>query len=307
MALLGAGLGAEVRAIPGPQMGAAARQAVLDGAELVVAGGGDGTINAVAGALAGSDTMLGVLPLGTFNHFARDLGVPNDLPTAAASLARAEPLAVDVAEVNGHRFVNNSCLGYYPQVVRERSEPRRRTRLGKALVSLTAAVRLAGRFEPARCEVHVDGETARHRTPFLFVSNNPAEMHLFRFGRRDRLDTGKLLVCVHHSSRRRDIVATLIAGLWRDVLAGDRFDHWLTDHAEVVFRRDRPVPVFLDGELLHLTPPLRYRSLPGRLLVAAPPAATSSSSPAPARSRPGAAPTPGPAAPRRPRGAPAAG
>src|SRR5687768_8867145 len=112
-----AGVPAEVRSVPASQLGAAARQAIREGAELVIAGGGDGTVNAIAGALAGSDAMLGILPLGTFNHFARDLGIPADLAPAADALARAQPLMVDLAEVNGHRFVNNSCLGYYPQVV----------------------------------------------------------------------------------------------------------------------------------------------------------------------------------------------
>ena len=308
-ALAAAGLPATVHAVPAPQLGAAARQAVRDGADMVIAGGGDGTINAVAAALAGSEAVLGVLPLGTFNHFARDLGMPDALEPAAAALARAQPQAVDLAEVNGHRFVNNSCLGYYPQVVRERNEPRRRTRLGKVFVSLAAAVRLMGRFELSTCELRVDGDSVVRRTPFLFVSNNPAEMHLFRFGRRERLDSGQLLVCVHRETSRRAILATLLAGVVGDVRASARFDEWLSEEVEVAFRRPRPVPVFLDGELLHLAPPLRYRTLPGRLRVAVPPEAdvSAGASPAPGRSRPGAAPTAGPGALHRSRAARGAG
>ena len=309
-ALAAAGLPADVRAVPGPEIAAAARAAVAGGAELVVAGGGDGTVNAVAAALAGTDAALGVLPLGTFNHFARDLGVPMDLGTAAAALAAGTTAAVDLGEVNGRPFLNNSCLGYYPQVVEERNEPRRRTRLGKLVASLAAAARLAGRFELATCEVRVGGERAAHRTPFLFVSNNAAEMHLFNFGRRERMDRGELLVCVHHGTSRRAILGTLLAGVFHDVRADARFDQWLTGEVEVAFRRTRPVKVFLDGELLHLAPPLRFRTLPGRLRVRLPPGSTiaaAGASPAPARSRPDAAATPGPRERRRSRGERAAG
>src|SRR4051794_3013492 len=75
-ALRRAGISADVRSVRGRLLSAATRHALAEGAELIIAGGGDGTVSAVAGALAGSAAMLGVLPLGTFNHFARDLGMP---------------------------------------------------------------------------------------------------------------------------------------------------------------------------------------------------------------------------------------
>ena len=131
-ALRQVGILADVRSVSGPLLAGATRQAIVDGAELVIAGGGDGTISAVAGALAGSEAVLGVLPLGTFNHYARDIGIPPGLAAAAAALAAATPCALDIAEVNGHRFVNSSALGFYTKVVKERAEPRVRNRLGKA-------------------------------------------------------------------------------------------------------------------------------------------------------------------------------
>jgi diacylglycerol kinase family enzyme len=269
-ALRAAGIPAEVRLTPAERLAAAARDAVASGVELVVAGGGDGTVGAVAGALAGSDTALGVLPLGTFNHFARDLGVPAGVEAAARALATATRRRIDMAEVNGHRFLNNSALGFYPEVVRERAEPHPRTRWRKLAVSLAAAARIAGRYRLSRVTLEVDGQRIQRRTPLLLVSNNPAEMRLLRFGSRSRLDTGRLMVYVHHGASYLALLHTLLVGLLRDVRAAGRFEQWLTPEVQIDLRRHRAVPVFLDGELLHLQPPLRYRLLPGRLLVAAP-------------------------------------
>jgi len=99
-----------------------ARDAVKGGSTLIVAGGGDGTINAVASALVGTETVLGVLPLGTLNHFAKDLGIPAALESAVESLATGRVMAVDVGVVNGHIFVHTSALGLYPPIVRLRDK-----------------------------------------------------------------------------------------------------------------------------------------------------------------------------------------
>jgi diacylglycerol kinase family enzyme len=272
VALRAAGIPADVREVPGPLLSAATREALAAGAEMVIAGGGDGTVGAVAGAMAGSAATLGVLPLGTFNHYARDLGMPGGLTAAAAALATATPRPLDLAEVNGHRFLNVSALGYYSQVVRERAEPRVRTRLQKALVTAAATLRLIGKYRLLDVSLDVDGRSLEFTTPLVFVSNNPTAMRLFNFGRRTRLDSGQLLVCVHRSRRRRAVLRTLLYSILRDAREDARFEQWLTSEVrvEIHHRRNRPVPVYLDGELLHLAPPLRYRILPGRLTVAVP-------------------------------------
>ena len=104
---LDAGIEADVRIVPGDQVGEAAEEAVRSGVDAVVAGGGDGTIRAVAAHLAGGPIPLGVLPVGTLNHFARDLGIPLDLPEAVGVIAQGAIHDLDVGEVNGEVFVNN--------------------------------------------------------------------------------------------------------------------------------------------------------------------------------------------------------
>ena len=101
-----------------------ARRAVEQGAAVVVAGGGDGTVNAVASILLGRDMALGVLPLGTLNHFAKDLGIPLDIEAATRTIFQGRQVSVDVGEVNDRIFLNNSSLGIYPRIVRYREAQR---------------------------------------------------------------------------------------------------------------------------------------------------------------------------------------
>src|SRR5205085_4914339 len=107
------------------------RRAIADGVETIVAAGGDGTINAVAAEVADSGRTLGVLPLGTLNHFAKDLGIPLDLERAVQVITRGRVAPVDVAEVNGRVFVNNSSLGIYPHIVSMRRHQQERLARGK--------------------------------------------------------------------------------------------------------------------------------------------------------------------------------
>src|SRR6185503_16647759 len=106
-------------------------QAFASDADAVVIGGGDGTVSAAADRAVRHGKPIGVLPLGTLNHFARDLGMPPDLRDAVRAIATGVVREVDVGEVNGRVFVNNSSIGVYPTVVRDRDEQRLRFGRGK--------------------------------------------------------------------------------------------------------------------------------------------------------------------------------
>ena len=125
-ALAGAGITGSVELLDGKDCAERAAAAVAGKVPLVIAGGGDGTISAAAGAIAGSDTLLGVLPLGTLNHFARDLGISFDLAEAAAVIGAGNERRVDVAELNGRVFINNSAIGLYPLMVLDRDAQQKR-------------------------------------------------------------------------------------------------------------------------------------------------------------------------------------
>lgn len=264
-ALRAAGLEVEVRAVDGPALREAAAAAV-GRADAVVAAGGDGTVSAVAGALAGTGTPLGVLPLGTLNHFAKDLGIPLDLADAARVLAAGHVRTVDVAEVNGHRFVNNSSVGFYPRVVAERG--RLRAVLGKWLAMAWAALAVLWRLPRVRLRLRFEDGEAPFLTPFLFVGNNRYDPRLLADRHRDALDRGELRVYVARGSGR-------LAFVWLALraLLGRRRDEDVAERSARAVRVDsgrRALSVAADGEVLRLRPPLRYAIHPGALRVLAP-------------------------------------
>jgi diacylglycerol kinase family enzyme len=265
-ALRAAGVEAEVRSVAGEACRREAA-AAAQGADAVVAAGGDGTVSAVASALAGSSKPLGVLPLGTLNHFARDLGIPLDLGEAAKVVAAGAVRQVDVAEVNGHPFVNNSSVGFYPHVVRRRS--RLRAWLGKWLATAWSALAVLWRLPRMRLRLRAEGVEAPLLTPFLVVGNNRYERGLLLSDRhREALDGGELRIYVARDPGRLALVR--IALRWLVGRGRDEDLAELSARSARVDSRRRALHVSADGEVLRLRPPLRYVIRPRALNVLAP-------------------------------------
>src|SRR5687767_14944460 len=173
---------------PGEDLREVARRALRDRPPVMVAGGGDGTLNGVAEVLCGTETALGVLPTGTLNHFARDLRIPAGIDEAVRIIAAGRRSRIDVGDVNGRCFLNNSSLGLYPNVVRERTRQQRRFGRSKraAMVWATLAALRRSRLLDLRLQLE-DGERS-YRAPFVFVGNNQYHMEGFDIGTRERLD-----------------------------------------------------------------------------------------------------------------------
>jgi diacylglycerol kinase family enzyme len=246
-----------------------AQRALRSDAQVIVAAGGDGTVSAVAATVIGSDKALGVLPSGTMNHFAKDLKIPLDLEGAVETIVADHEARVDVGEVNDHIFVNNSSLGLYPSIVRER-EKQQRLGWGKWPAFVWAALTVLRRYPFLGIRVSVDGQELRSRTPFVFIGNNEYEMAGFNIGRRARLDKGELSLYVTNRTGRLGLIRlalrALLGGLRqeKDFLAIRTKEVWI----ETKHRRLR---LALDGEVTNLVPPLHYRVRPGALRVLAPP------------------------------------
>lgn len=282
-AFAAAGVEAEVRFLPGAEIAAAARAAVRNGFGAVVAAGGDGTIRCVAGVLAdggaaesagGRTVPLGVLPVGTLNHFARDLGIPLDLKEAAAVVTGGRVHRLDLGEVNGEIFVNNSMLGFYPPVVRERDRQRRHLGRGKWWATISALAKVVPRLPALRLRIETAGQTLERTTRFVFVGNNEYVMHAFRFGARGRLDSGDLYLYVADAPDRSHLVRLALLSLVRDLKAAERFEAWRLPEVTIdLVHPARTIAVYMDGEVEHLAPPLCYRVRPRALPVLLPAAA----------------------------------
>jgi diacylglycerol kinase family enzyme len=266
----GAGLEAQVTlAANGDEIVRAAKAARDGDADLIVGGGGDGTINAVGSVLVGTGRPYGVLPLGTLNHFAKDLGMPLDLDEAVRVIASGRHKQVDVGEVNGHLFLNNSSLGLYPDIVRDRERQQHRLGRGKWLAAAWASLAALRRYPFLSVRLTVDGQRLARRTPFVFIGNNEYLMEGLSIGERARLDGGTLSLYVAQHPGRLGLLRFALRALM-GTLAQDRdFDVLLASELEVETRHPS-IRVATDGEVTSMQSPLRYRVLPGALTVVVP-------------------------------------
>jgi diacylglycerol kinase family enzyme len=261
------GVDARVLAVRGKFLQSTARSLRDEGFEVIAAGGGDGTVSTVASELVGSDTMLGVLPLGTLNHFARDLGVPLDLDGAVELICSGAPSIVDVGAVNGHTFINNSSLGLYPDQVRLRQ--RWRKRIGKWPALVLASLAVLARFPSLRITAEFNGKRISRRCPMILISNNEYKFEPGKLTERARLDEGLLGVYLLNDVSRTGLLRIVLHSLVFNLEDETSFESDKAAEAITTTRRRR-IRVALDGEVYKLAPPLVYRSIPGGLKVIAP-------------------------------------
>jgi len=267
--------GREVRvtlATGGEEVNRAMRHAVEGGCQVLVAGGGDGTINCAASAVVGRDIPLAVLPLGTLNHFARDVGIPLDADEAAKLVLTGVVCQVDVGQVNDRIFLNNSSLGVYPAIVRLRDRYRA-TLKGKWLSALWAALTVTRRNPFMTVRIVVEGEKIVRRTPLLLVANNEYRASGVNAGTRESLARGRLALYVLNAERRPGLLRLAGQVLLRGAEKAKEIDVVLVEEATIETWR-RHLQVAMDGEVFTLQSPLDFRIRPGVLRIYVPPTAT---------------------------------
>jgi diacylglycerol kinase family enzyme len=260
---------AHVRLVAGPDLLAAAREAAASDTDVVVMAGGDGTVSAGAGGLAGTDKPMGVLPLGTLNHFARDLGIPTELEAAVRNVAEGIVRKVDVGEANDRVFVNNSSLGLYPAAVALRDAWMARQSMEKWVAMGRASLDTLRRFPVVRLTLRLPEGSLNVTTPMVFIGNNRYETKLFSLGKRPALEKGDLWVYLARDAGRfrflRLALRALIGGL-----DDSRDFQGLCVKEMLVEDRRRVLKVAFDGEVCHAALPLRYQIRPRALRVIVP-------------------------------------
>ena len=269
-AFAAAGVEADIRPTePDDIFDALGEAAKAPGLDAVVAGGGDGTLSCAAGHLAGSERPLGILPLGTLNHLARDAGIPADLEEAAAVIGAGHVRAIDLAEVNGRIFVNNSSVGLYPDMVRLREAEQERSGRGKRLAMLSASLTTLRHFRRHRLWISAEGLEAPVRTPLLFVGNNRYEVNLFALGQREALDEGELCLYAIRAKSRAGLFWAGIRGIFGRLDQQRDFVTAYVGEVEVSADRDA-LTISTDGETVRMETPLRYRIRPKALKLIVP-------------------------------------
>jgi diacylglycerol kinase family enzyme len=269
-ALSSAGIECEVELLAGDDYVVRCRSVAERCDPLVIVGGGDGSISAAASAFAGTETKLGILPLGTLNHFARDLDIPTDLDEAARLIASGSERRVDIGEMNERIFINNSAIGIYPLMVIDRDLQRKRLGRSKRLAMIVASLRALWRFNHHRLTLTVNEErTGRVDTPLLFVGNNDYRIDIGAPGRRERMDKGELSVLVMRKKTRRGLLAASLRALFGRSRGDDMVRVDGVERLRVSSERQH-LAVSLDGEVVSAQAPLDYKIRKCALRVIAP-------------------------------------
>lgn len=245
-------------------LSACAQRSDLDA---VVAGGGDGTILTAILAGLGRDKPLGIVPLGTLNLLARDLGLPLDPVRAAALIATGHTAAIDLGEVNGLPFAVWASLGMHPVIVHRRDKLQKGG-LKKWPAFALAALRAFRRYPLVTVTLSRDAEMRTVTTPLLVISNNVWNEQAIP-PRRQSLDDGKLevhIAKVHTRLGLLGLAAAALFGFWR---VGRLLETFTADEVRVVSRKRR-VMVSLDGEVTVLHSPMVFRLRPKALTILAP-------------------------------------
>jgi len=222
--------------------------------------GGDGTISAVAGLVAGTKATLIPLPGGTLNHFIKDLGVPQNIDEALARLKKCKLRSIDIASVNDTYFINNSSLGIYPLSLRTREEIE--GYIGKWPAAVAASWRALVRLKSYR--VTIGDET--FNTPFVFVGNNGYSFAGLSGIERTRLDEGILTVYAAKTQSHLALLKIALFALVGKAKQLSEFDEYHPTELAIQIARSH-LSISHDGEVSQLSPPLTYRIHPGALRI----------------------------------------
>lgn len=244
------------------------KDAIASQPDCIIIGGGDGSVSAAAGLLGGSHIALGILPMGTFNLAARDLGVPLEIEAAARFLAGATPLPIDVLRVSGHYCLCTTIFGFYPEfsnIFEKRDHGGRWWR--KTLKLITGVPKIFNRAQPLSLEWTADGEQGKARTKFsAFVPGRYRSSAGIVPARTDfRSGTMTAYIGTHKTA------AAAIRGMFDYILGRHEQNpelHLLKARSiKLQVARRSHCTVMLDGEILRLKLPIHLDILPGHLLV----------------------------------------
>jgi diacylglycerol kinase family enzyme len=238
--------------------------------QIVVAAGGDGTINLVASVVLASGLPFGVIPLGTFNYFARDLGIPLDPREAATAIAQGHIRRVHVAHVNGHLFLNNASFGLYRHLLEERE--RYKQRFGRyKVVAVAAALAALWRFRQVyTLHMELDGKPVTIRTPLLFLGLNSLQLEKLDLAIARCTENGLLAVIALQPTGRWHMLGLALRGAFGGLHDSPDLRCFGAARVEVSQAGRRRTRVAVDGESFDCDLPLRFEVQRDALQVVVP-------------------------------------
>ena len=245
------------------------RHLASDEAGIVVAAGGDGTLNTVAKHLLNTQISVGILPLGTFNYVARLLDIPLDLIEAAKVIATGQSKRINVAQINQDIYLNNASLGLYPLFIKKREDYNRRFgRLPLHAYTSALDVLIRDRKE-LKLEIWVDHKKYPVKTPLIFFGNNPLQLADMKMQIAKAAEQGKVAGVVVSKSDKLTLFK-LVYQLVRGKIdqASDVYS-FAADQVRIE-SRSKKLMVAIDGEIVEMAPPLNISVLKNSLSVRVP-------------------------------------
>ncbi|MFY1900365.1 diacylglycerol/lipid kinase family protein [Achromobacter xylosoxidans] len=255
---------------------ATAREAVALAREaggIVVAAGGDGTLNAVAGQVLGQGVPFGILPQGTFNYFGRRYGISQDTEAALRGLLGGELRPVQVGLLNGRLFLVNASLGLYPQLLEDREAYKQRFGRSRLVALWSGLVTLMRAPRQLSLRLDYEGRVRDLRSPTLVVGNNRLQLEHIGIDPAE-LDRGHLVAMAARPVGTLALYGLLLRGLFSRLGEAEHVVSFAFDRLMVSIRGRRRVKVAMDGEISWMDTPLEFKvsetPLPLVVPVAAP-------------------------------------
>lgn len=253
----------------GDRLATLARQAVDDGFDIVVAFGGDGTQSAVAGALVGTNAMMGVLPGGTFNYFARDLGVGETVEEALATLLDARVGTVDVGQIGNLIFLNNVSLGAYPHILKTREGIYKRWGRSRMAAYWSVLVAMRRLRHPMRLTARVDGHDRHFTTALVFVARSAYQLDAFGLDGADAVRAGNFAVLIAKARRPMPLLRSAFRLAFGFSAQDSDFDLIVTDSLTIETAKRQQL-IAHDGEKTRMDSPFHLQVRHGELAVLLP-------------------------------------
>lgn len=237
---------------------------------IVVAAGGDGTINAVAGCVIGSGVPFGVIPLGTFNYFARDLGIPQDAAEATRALLGGHLRSAHVATINDRLFLINSSIGMYRRIQEERERFKQRFGRSRFIAALSGLWTLLREHRNYDVRMSIDGRSLRLHTPMILFDFNRLQLEQLDLEVADCTRRGQLAMLVLRPMSRLRLLGFALRGALYGLGDEENLVCHCAARVEVHLRRARRVKVAIDGEMVECSLPLRVEIVRDALDVIVP-------------------------------------
>ncbi len=239
---------------------------------IVVAAGGDGTLNAVAQATLGSGCRFGVIPQGTFNYFGRTHGISSDAAEATRGLLSARVSPVQVGLVNDKMFLVNASLGMYPQALDDREEQTRLHGRGRFVALWAALLTILRGYRSTRIELEHEGRIHELQALTFFVSNNRLQLEQIGMAEAATVEDGKLVAIVLRPVPTLTLLWLVAQGAMSNLGRARGVQHFAFSSVTVTpsRRRVRRLNVATDGETAWMDTPIRFRVAPEPLLLLKP-------------------------------------